>query len=188
MSRPAAADEPLLPMTREEYRAWAMAQSRGRFERINGIVVAMAPERVSHAIVKARVWRALDQAVASAGLDDCRALPDGVTVEVDDNDYEPDAIVHCGPLNLDGTTANNPLVIVEVLSPNTAKTDRALKLGEYFKLPSLHHYLIVWPDKPQVVHHRRDDAGGGIDNNIITSGVIRLDPPGLAITFEDIYA
>jgi Uma2 family endonuclease len=186
VSRVAATDEPLLPMTREEYRAWAMAQPRGHFERINGVVVAMAPERVSHAIIKARVWRALDAALASAGLDNCRALPDGVTVEVEDSDYEPDAIVHCGPLDLDGVSANNPVVIVEVLSPSTSSNDRGLKLAAYFRLPSLRHYLIVWADKQQVLHHRRGDDGG-IDTNIITGGAVRLEPPGLTITIEDIY-
>jgi hypothetical protein len=33
-------------MTREEYRAWAEQQPVGRFERINGVAVAMARERV----------------------------------------------------------------------------------------------------------------------------------------------
>jgi Uma2 family endonuclease len=118
----------------------------------------------------------------------CQAHGDGMTVEVGDSDYEPDAIVHCGSkLPGDAIAVPDPLIIVEVLSPSTSATDRAWKLAEYFKLPSLHHYLIVWPDKPQIVHHRRTDAGGGIDTKIITSGAIRLDPPGLTITVEDIY-
>ncbi len=35
-------------MTREEYRRWAEAQSRGRYELVEGEIVAMAPERVAH--------------------------------------------------------------------------------------------------------------------------------------------
>lgn len=80
----------------------------------------------------------------------------------------------------------NPLVIVEVLSPSTGATDRAWKLREYFRLASLHHYLIVWADRQQVVHHRRDDAGG-IATTMLTGGEIRLEPPGIAITVEEIY-
>jgi Uma2 family endonuclease len=34
-------------MTREEFYAWANGR-RGRYERINGVVVAMAPERAGH--------------------------------------------------------------------------------------------------------------------------------------------
>ena len=36
--------DPALCMTREEFYAWADGR-RGRYERINGVVVAMAPER-----------------------------------------------------------------------------------------------------------------------------------------------
>ena len=40
--------EPETPMTRDEFLVWAEQQPSGRFERIDGIVVAMAPERASH--------------------------------------------------------------------------------------------------------------------------------------------
>ena len=40
-------------LTREEYRRWAEAQPRGRFELVAGEVFAMAPERVAHARIKA---------------------------------------------------------------------------------------------------------------------------------------
>ena len=55
-------------LSREEYRRWAEAQPRGRYELVAGEVVAMAPERVAHIRVKARVWLALDRAVRAAGL------------------------------------------------------------------------------------------------------------------------
>jgi Uma2 family endonuclease len=79
------------------------------------------------------------------------------------------------------------VVIVEVLSPTTSATDRARKLREYFGLPSVRHYLIIWADRKQVVHHRRNDAGA-IETSVLTSGEIGLDPPGIAITVEEIYA
>lgn len=76
---------------------------------------------------------------------------DGMTVEVDDSDHEPDAVVHCGPrLPGDGVAVPTPLIIVEVLSPSTSSIDRAWKLQAYFRLPSVCHYLIVWADKQQV--------------------------------------
>ena len=111
-----------------------------------------------------------------------------MTVEIGDSDYEPDAILYCGErLPLGSTAVPNPLVIVEVLSPATSATDRAWKLREYFRLPSVRHYLIVWADRPQIVHHRRDHAGA-IATTVLTSGALRLDPPGVAIDVEEIYA
>jgi Uma2 family endonuclease len=111
-----------------------------------------------------------------------------MTVEVGESDYEPDAVVHCGDkLPDDAVAVPDPLIIVEVLSPSTSATDRAWKLQEYFRLPSLRHYLIVWADKQQVAHHRRDDDGS-IDARAVIAGEIRLEPPGITISVEDIYA
>jgi hypothetical protein len=80
--------EPCQRMTRAEYRAWAERQPRGRFERIDGVVVAMAPERVEHNRRKMLAWLALRRAVHDAKVpyDVCG---DGMTVEIGDSDYDP---------------------------------------------------------------------------------------------------
>ena len=80
----------------------------------------------------------------------------------------------------------NPVVLVEILSPSTSGVDQALKLREYFRLPSVQHYLIVWPDRWRVVHHRR--VGNGIDTAALSERLIRLDPPGIEIGMAEIYA
>ena len=36
---------------------------------------------------------------------------------------------------------------VEVLSPDSGARDRVTKLRAYFRLPSVQHYLLVWPDE-----------------------------------------
>ena len=79
------------------------------------------------------------------------------------------------------------MIIAEVLSPSTSTTDRAWKLREYFRLPSVRHYLIVWPDREQIVYHCRGDTGA-VETAMLTTGEIRLDPPGIAISVEEIYA
>lgn len=179
---------PEVPMSRAEYRRWAEAQPRGRFERIDGWVVAMAPGRRNHAKRKARVWLALTRAVEAAGLA-CEVYPDGVTVAVEENAFEPDAILRCGDaLAGDGVDVPDPMVVVEVLSPSTRSGDLTSKMVAYFRLPSVRHYLIVWADRPQVIHHRRRDDSEGIETRVVTAGGIRLDPPGLAITVEQVYA
>ncbi len=183
------AKAPLI-LSREEYRRWAEAQRRGRYERVAGEVVAMAPERGAHLRIKAATWLALRQAIAAAGVP-CQALPDGATVEVgDDTDYEPDAVVNCGePMDDDAVAAPNPVVVVEVLSPSTRSVDTGAKLTDYFRVPSIRHYLIVRADRRAVVHHRRrDDAGGGIETQLVTERRIMLDPPGISILVEDLYA
>ena len=177
-----------LTMSREEYRRWAEEQPRGRYERVDGEVVAMAPERVAHMRVKAAAWLALRQAIAAAGVP-CEALPDGATVEVSDHtDYEPDAVVNCGPrLAPDAISAPNPVVVVEVLSLSTQSVDTGAKLAGYLQVPSIQHYLIVRANRREVTHHRRRDARG-IDTQVVTEGRIVLDPPGIEIGLDELYA
>ena len=131
-------------MSRDEFRRWAQAQPKGRYERVEGEPVPMTPERVAHIQIKNRVWQALDRAVRVAGLD-CQALGDGLTVEIDaQTDYEPDAVVNCGqPLPLDAVAATNPVVVVEVLSPTTERYDRGRKADAYRAVPSLHEYVLA---------------------------------------------
>jgi Uma2 family endonuclease len=175
-------------MTREAFRRWVEAQPNGvRYERIDGKPVAMSPERVVHNRLKRRAWQLLDRAIADQGLP-CEALADGITVEIgEDQDYEPDAVVHCGDvLDANATSVSSPIIVVEVLSPGSRSRDTGAKLSDYFTLPSVQHYLIIDPDRPRIVHHKRGDSTD-ILTRIITAGVIDLSPPGISLGISDIY-
>lgn len=172
-------------LTRQEFRHWAEGQKR-RYERIAGEPVAMSPERIEHVRIKNRIWAALDRAIRAAGLP-CEALGGGVTVEVDqETDYEPDAIVNCGPpAPGDALAATNPVVVVEVLSPLAESIDLADKLADYFKVSTIQHYLIVRSRRREVIHHSR--SGAEINSRVINVGSIKMDPPGITIDLAEIY-
>lgn len=71
-------------MTVDEFLAWATEQPEGqRYELENGYVVTSSAERVTHARVKHRMVRMLEDGIAAAGLP-CEALPDGPVVPVDE--------------------------------------------------------------------------------------------------------
>lgn len=173
-------------MSREAYREWAMAQER-RHELLEGEPVAMNPERRAHAAVKMNVYVAFRDAISAAGLE-CEAVGDGMTVEVGpDTDFEPDALVSCGPrIPLDSISVPNPVVVVEVLSRSTRSIDTGRKFRGYFRVPSIRHYLVVEAERRFVMHHRRD--GEAVMSAIVTEGAIVCDPPGLSITMDEIYA
>jgi Uma2 family endonuclease len=173
-------------LSRSEFHSWAADQPKGRFERVSGTPVAMAPERWVHARLKARIWRALDREIRASGLS-CEAAPDGMTVEIDDDtDYEPDALVNCGdPIPDEATAAPNPVVIVEVLSPRTEALDAGGKLADYFRLPSLRQYLLVRPLRREIIQHSR--VGERIETRIIRSDCVELDPPGIQLSLDEIY-
>jgi Uma2 family endonuclease len=176
------------PMTVDQFLAWLEDGPEGaRYELVAGEVVAMAPERVAHARIKARIWRALDDQIGQRRIA-CEALPDGVTVQIDEHTaYEPDAVVHCSiGLAEDALLLPDPVIVVEVLSPTTKAHDAGAKLAGYFRLPSVRHYLLVRTEQRSVIHHRRGDDGA-IETRIVTSGVVPLDPPGLALDLGRIY-
>jgi hypothetical protein len=172
-------------MTRDEFHRWTEGQ-KGRFERIASEPVAMSPERMQHIRLKSRIWAVLDRAIREAGLD-CEAVGDGITIEVDeDTDYEPDAVVNCGPrMHPDATVATNPVVVVEVLSPSTQSIDTSDKLADYFRVPSIQHYLILRARRQEIIHHSRQ--GDAVLSRTVNIGAIRLDPPGVSITVADVY-
>ncbi len=171
--------------SREEFRRWYEQQASGRFERVDGRIVAMAPEKGAHLRVKSAVWLALRNAIRAAGVP-CQALPDGATVETGESDYEPDAVVNCGPpMADDAIAAPNPVIVVEVLSPGTAAADTGGKLAGYFQVPSVAHYLIIHATKRIVTHHRRTVEG--IDTRIIVAGAVEMTPPGITISLDEIY-
>jgi Uma2 family endonuclease len=175
-------------MTASEFIDWAMQQPEGhRYELVAGEIVAMSPERSVHALTKAHVWRALDAAIEAAGLR-CTAYPDGMTVEVDrDTVYEPDALVRCGePVPDNAVAIDDPIIIIEVLSPTSRTRDAGAKLEDYFRLASVRHYLIVSTVRRSVIHHERVGSGE-IRTRILHDGELLLDPPGLTLRIADCF-
>ena len=176
-----------LNLTADPFLAWADEQPGDeRFELINGRVVAMGRERAAHGRAKARSFSALETAIGKAGLG-CEAFIDSVAIRIDDRSvYVPDAFVRCGPpLPGEASTCDDAVIAVEILSDSTRATDMNAKLGGYFRLPSLRHYLIVDADERFVTHHQPGE-GGRIETRILRDGPIDLDPPGLAVTVADL--
>jgi Uma2 family endonuclease len=171
-----------------EFLAWAAAQPRGRYELVDGEIVAMAPERARHNLAKLAVARALGDAIARARLH-CTVFTDGMTVVIDEyHSREPDAAVQCGvATDLDSMILEAPLIVVEVASPSSERDDTGDKLVEYFSVASIRHYLIVNPFKRVVVHHARNDLGT-IETRIVSGGTIDLSPPGMAVAAADMLA
>ncbi len=173
-------------MTSDEFLLWAEGRE-GRWELHDGVPVMMSPERSLHAETKLEALVGLRDSIRAAGLP-CRVYPDGMVVRVDARTtYEPDAFVVCGPrAPPDALEIDNPVIVVEVLSPSTAAVDHGRKLSGYFSLPSVEHYLILDPDRRVVIHHKRGQ-GDAIETRVLTGGVARLDPPGFEIAVEALF-
>jgi Uma2 family endonuclease len=101
--------------------------------------------------------------------------------------FEPDASVISGPRRPDDAIAvADPIVVVEVLSVNTAAIDHGRKLSGYFSLPSVQHYLILDPERRVVIHHKRGSSDA-IETRVLTDGGARLDPPGFEVAVAAMF-
>jgi Uma2 family endonuclease len=172
-------------MSVDEFLVWAEGRPE-RLELFDGVPVAMAPERVVHGDTKYRVAQAFDAAIGSAGLP-CRFVLDSAAVRIDaHSSYQPDVMVYCGE-RAPGSAVliDNPLIVVEVLSPGNAMKDLRDKFLGYFRVPSIHHYLIVDPDKRIVIHHARGEDS--VATRIVTEGAVFLDPPKLTLSVDALF-
>jgi Uma2 family endonuclease len=100
--------------------------------------------------------------------------------------YYPDVVVACGDEPNDPYCKDAPSLIVELLSPSTALTDRREKLLSYRRFPSLQAYLIV-EQKALVERHFRD-ASGAWQPEIFDEGRLPVPcPNGAELSVTGIY-
>src|SRR5262245_4662453 len=173
-------------LTVDEFLAWAVRQTEGKYELVDGVVVMQQAQRWGHSRVKAAVYVALLEAVRVAGVA-CYVATDGPTVRISKHKaFIPDALVASLPEPaLDSLEVANPIIVVEVLSSSTARMDTTVKLDGYFKIASVQHYLIVDPASRTVTHHKRGHAA--VKTRIVSKGTLTLKPPGIAIRPSDLF-
>ncbi len=176
-------------MTVAQFLVWAEAQPEGRYELVDGEIVRMAPERLRHNVGKSEVWLVLRMALIAAGLKNA-CFTDGVSLQTTPrNCREPDCMVAVGPLDgrdMDQLLIDDPLIVVEVVSPNSEDTDMVDKLAEYFALPTVAHYLVVWPKDGRIDHYGRNGIGGPSRTTLRVGDRLRLEPPGIEVAVAEL--
>ncbi|MEM7693340.1 MAG: Uma2 family endonuclease [Pseudomonadota bacterium] len=176
--------QPTSPMTVDTFLAWAETLPRSeRYELVDGTPIRMPAERVRHAVVKANVYVALKRASETLTPQPF-ALADGATLKVDGfTAFEPDAaLLATPPRDFDAITVDDPLVVVEVLSPSTKTYNQTTKLPRYFLIPTVAYVLLIDPSRRTVAVHSRSDAATVGEGDTVT-----LDPPGITLATADFF-
>jgi Uma2 family endonuclease len=126
--------------TQDEFFAWAASQE-GRYEFDGFQPVAMTGGTVGHAIIIRSLHRALDRRLRGGG---CQPLgPDAGVATVGTAIRYPDALVTCAKLDSGALTVLGVVVVFEVLSSTTSRTDRIVKVREYAEVASIRRYVIL---------------------------------------------
>ncbi|RTZ63366.1 MAG: Uma2 family endonuclease [Aquificaceae bacterium] len=121
--------------------------------------------------------------------DGCRAWQSSMKVVGDNKGkhfaYYPDIMAACGENTGNQYARTNPLLIVEVLSPSTMRTDLTEKLENYKSIDSLLEYVVVSQDTPflRVFRHRNHWQSEAY----YADDTLMLESVGLEIKIEHIY-
>jgi Uma2 family endonuclease len=174
-------------MTAEEFAVWAEARPEKNWELLDGEPILQQSQNWGHANLKGLIYAALLRETRAHAPNHFAAV-DGLVMKVDGNTaFEPDVVVYAGPRMQRGEiVVPKPVIAVEVLSQSTARKDLTDKLAGYFRAPSILHYVIADPDSQELVYYRRQDEGIA-PPAILKNGVLRLDPPGIAIELAEIF-
>lgn len=77
------------------------------------------------------------------------------------------------------------MIVVEVLSPPTQSIDTSDNFADYFRVPSVQHYLVVRVRRHEIIHH--SPSGDTNLSRVVNAGTIALDLPGIDIDLAQVY-
>jgi len=129
-----------------------------KHEYVDGEVYQMAGESRRHNHIASNCLIMFRNHLENTG---CETYFEGVKVQSGQTTfYYPDVVVTCEiDKEEDDYVLKYPCLIIEVLSPSTASTDKREKLIAYKLISSLQEYAIVWQDEMRVELHRRHGDG-----------------------------
>ena len=134
----------------EEYLA-IEANSLEKHEFHHGEIYAMAGGKPSHALIANNISAELRSTLKGRP---CLAYNSDLAIAITENEFVyADASVVCGQLvtsTQNINAAQNPVLVVEVLSDSTEKYDRGEKFRKYQQIQSLCEYVLIAQDTMRV--------------------------------------
>ncbi|TPW12070.1 MAG: hypothetical protein FD130_1844 [Halothiobacillaceae bacterium] len=171
----------LLSLTVEEYLKGEL-RSDVKHELVGGQAYAMVGVSKAHNLVTL----ALVSAVRPRLKRPCQIYAVDVKVRVGDDFYYPDLTVTCERFDPQAYYVTEPVLIVEVLSDSTERTDRHEKRLAYQRLASLKEYALVAQSKIEIEVYRRVTDGWELER-FSQGDDLRLESVDLTTPLTDIY-
>jgi Uma2 family endonuclease len=174
-------------VTVEEFLAMDLGGAKAELD--DGLIYLMAGGTEAHALVAGNVQLAFRTRLRGTG---CRTYGSDLAVRTGPGTIRfPDVSVYCSPRQ-PGDEAKqligDPTIVVEVLSPSTARHDQRTKLEEYQQLDGLRAVVFVDPAAEAVRVVQRDGQVGWKDSGFVHDASLDLDVPNLSIPHAEIFA
>jgi len=168
-------------LTEEEYLKSELASEFKR-EYIDGQIYAMAGAGYNHNCISVNMTSKF--ALHLAGKP-CTPFMADMKVRLGKDYVYPDVVVDCSKMSGADMFSENPVLIVEVLSKSTRKTDTTVKLLRYINLPSLQEYVLIEPDFVSVQVLRRHKHW--MPEYFFLDDSVTFESIRLTLTVEEIY-
>ena len=167
--------------TTETFLAWEDRQE-GRYEFDGRDIVPMTGGSYAHQRIVINLWLALTALLG----DPPPRIAQEMRLRIGSQIRYPDVLVSAEPLDQTTRTLTDAVAIFEVLSADTATTDRVEKPIDYAAVPSLRTYVLLEQTTiGATVLHR--EPGGEWMATALTEGTIDLPGLGVSLPLTDLY-
>lgn len=168
------------PWTVERFLAWEDRQE-GKHEFDGTTIIEMTGGTRAHQRIAFNLARLLDDLLDPDRFEVVQEMriTNGRQVRY------PDVTVCAAPVEGSTKTLRDAIVLFEVLSPDTAETDRIAKRADYAALPGLRRYVLLEQDRIAVTVLTR--TAEGWTEATVAEGAIALPEIGASLPLPDVY-
>lgn len=158
--------------------------SEVKHEYVSGKVFAMSGASMNHELICANLLRHTGNHLQNSS---CVVVGSNMKVKTPAGNFRyPDAMVVCEQNSESQYYVTNPVILVEVLSQSTRRTDEQTKRVEYLNIPGLQEYVLIEQDFVDIEVVKREPNGWSTARYYLGDS-ISLTSIGLTISVEDIY-
>lgn len=172
-------------MSRAQFFDWAQAQD-ARYEFDGFQPVAMPGGNINHNQLAFNIHVALRSRLRGTG---CRPFgQDAGIATVGETVRYPDGLVTCTPTRGDDHLVPGVVVVFEVVSPTSGRTDRIIKVREYAAVASILRYVILESSSIGLtVLERQPDAKKWTASTLTSGETLPLPELGIEIPVAELY-
>jgi Uma2 family endonuclease len=168
-------------MSEEDYLSSELERDI-KHEYIDGYIYAMAGTSKNHQRITLNISTKLGNFLAGKT---CEPFASDVKIKVGSKFFYPDVMVVCKD-NDHAYYTESPVIIVEVLSKSTRKTDETIKKIAYQSIPTLKEYVLIEQDFVDVEVCRRREYWAS--SHYFLGDSVFFEAVDFSMTVEDIYA
>jgi len=176
-----------LPMSVEDYLE-GEARAKQKYEYVEGSVYAMAGASNNHNLIATNATGTLHSQLRGCP---CKVFNSDAKIRVRNSSgtrfYYPDLSVVCEPNSSNDSFQDCPVVIVEVISASSRRTDEYEKRESYLTIDSLCVFILVEQQSPSALVYRRTKNGFVAELYTSLSAIIPLPEIDCKLALVEIY-